>query len=80
MLIIDQKNVLYIFRNFNSLDIDFLFRLWLSILCDIDLVIFFPFQTNLERAKDTVINMGAVLFSGIHVTNFLGVIVLAFAK
>ena len=40
----------------------------------------FPFQTNLERAKDTVINMGAVLFSGIHVTNFLGVIVLAFAK
>jgi Niemann-Pick C1 protein len=36
--------------------------------------------TNLERAKDTVINMGAVLFSGIHVTNFLGVIVLAFAK
>ena len=43
-------------------------------------IIFFPFQTNLERAKDTVINMGAVLFSGIHVTNFLGVIVLAFAK
>merc|ERR1719225_142191 len=36
--------------------------------------------TNSERAKDTVINMGAVLFSGIHVTNFLGVIVLAFAK
>ena len=37
-------------------------------------------QSTLERAKDTVINMGAVLFSGIHVTNFLGVIVLAFAK
>lgn len=40
----------------------------------------FTFQTNYDRAKDTVINMGAVLFSGIHVTNFLGVIVLAFAK
>ena len=38
------------------------------------------FQTNNERAQDTVINMGAVLFSGIHVTNFLGVIVLAFAQ
>jgi len=37
-------------------------------------------ESTLERAKDTVINMGAVLFSGIHVTNFLGVIVLAFAK
>merc|ERR1712062_704040 len=36
--------------------------------------------TNHERAKDTVINMGAVLFSGIHVTNFFGVIVLAFAQ
>ena len=47
---------------------------------DNNLIILFLFQTNLERAKDTVINMGAVLFSGIHVTNFLGVIVLAFAK
>merc|ERR1712079_820707 len=37
-------------------------------------------ESTLERAQDTVINMGAVLFSGIHVTNFLGVIVLAFAK
>ena len=37
-------------------------------------------QTNHERAQDTVISMGAVLFSGIHVTNFLGVIVLAFAQ
>lgn len=35
---------------------------------------------NLDRAKSTLIEMGAVLFSGIHVTNFLGVIVLAFAK
>ena len=41
---------------------------------------FCSLQSTLERAKDTVINMGAVLFSGIHVTNFLGVIVLAFAK
>lgn len=52
----------------------------LQMTCAFQLHLCVIFQTNYDRAKDTVINMGAVLFSGIHVTNFLGVIVLAFAK
>jgi Niemann-Pick C1 protein len=37
-------------------------------------------ETKIERAYESVIELGNVLFSGIHVTNFLGVIVLVFAN
>ena len=36
--------------------------------------------TKIERAKESVVELGNILFSGIHVTNFLGVIVLVFAN
>ena len=36
--------------------------------------------SRIERARESVIELGNILFSGIHVTNFLGVIVLVFAN
>lgn len=37
-------------------------------------------DSAVDRAYETLVELGNTLFSGIHVTNFLGVIVLAFAK
>lgn len=37
-------------------------------------------QTSLERSKESLVDIGSSVFSGITLTKFVGIVVLAFAK